>query len=131
MSHEIYDELAGALNERRPHIPMVHCEEFYELIGEFFTPEQAVIASNMPIEPISPEELAGRMQGVDATQLEMKLEEMADKGVVQVKERDGKKLYELLPFAPGFVEFELLPGKMDDHSRRIYTLLRNYLIRFR
>jgi ferredoxin len=106
---------------------MVRCEEFYELIREFFTPEHAEIACNMPIEAISPEELAGRMQGMDATQLEMKLEEMADKGVVQVKERDDKKLYELLPFAPGFVEFEFLPGKMDDRSRRMYTLLRNYL----
>ena len=127
MTEEIYGKLAHALNERRPHFPCVPCDEFYAVIREFFTPEQAEIACSMPIEPISPEELEARMSGMDANQLKMKLEEMADKGVVQVKARGGKKHYELLPMIPGFFEFEFLQGQVDDRSRRILTLINNYM----
>ena len=62
---DIYGRLADALNERSKWLPLVPCDEFYELAEELFTPEEAEIANNMPTEPITAEELAIKIYLID------------------------------------------------------------------
>jgi ferredoxin len=106
--------------------PSIPCEEFYVLAEELFTPEQAEIACNMPVEPVSAEGLAARMKASDIARLGKQLDEMADRGLVRVKEQAGRRLYELMPLVPGIVELQFMHGRMDERTKRLAQLFRSY-----
>jgi len=125
-SKDIYGRLADALNERSKWLPLVLCQEFYELAEELFTPEQAEIANNMPNEPVTIEKLATKIPEANVEELYNKLEEMAVRGLVVIKERGGKKHYELLPLAPGSLELQFIAGQTDERAKRIHILFRKY-----
>lgn len=126
MSVAVYQKLAEALNRRGAAYPAVPCPEFYALIKEFFSPEEAEIACHMPDGLATVEELMGHISGIDRNRLEERLEGMAGKGVVKVKEVDGRKHYELLPFVPGSIELQFMRGRDDERTRRLAQLLRDY-----
>ncbi len=123
---EIYKKLAEALNARSRAYPSVPCQEFYELAEELFTPEQAEIACTMPVAPATLEEVASRMENVNSGRLRAQLEEMVGKGVVRLKEKDGKTYYELLPIVPGILELQFMHGRVDERTKRLAQLLKNY-----
>ena len=83
MAREVYNKLAEVLNARGTTYLSVPCDEFYVLAEEIFTPEQAEIASNMPLDPVSAEGLATRMKTSDVARLNKQLDEMADRGLVR------------------------------------------------
>jgi len=126
MTEEVYKKLADALNARSVTYPSVPCDEFYAFAKELFTPEQAEIASSMPTKPVTVEELASKMKGANVGQLSKQLEEMADKGLVRVKERDGKRYYEFMPLVPGILELQFMHGRVDERTKRLAQLLKNY-----
>lgn len=126
MAEEIYKKLAEALNARSTAYPAIPCDEFYAFARELFTPEQAEIACSMPLESATPEEIAGKMKGADAEKIKVQLEEMANKGVVRSREREGKRYYELLPIVPGILEFQFMHGRVDERTKRLAQLLKNY-----
>lgn len=126
MTNEVYDKLAAALNARSITYPSVPCDEFYALIEELFTREQAEIAANMPVKPISSEDLATKIKGTNVAGLTKKLDEMADRGLVRVKEKSGKRLYELMPFVPGIVELQFMHGRVDERTKHLAQLFKSY-----
>jgi len=126
MTRDVYDKLADALNARSMTYPSVPCDEFYVLAEELFTPEQAEIASNMPVNPMSAEELATKMKLSDAATLRKQLDEMADRGLVRVKESDRKRLYELMPLVPGIIELQFMHGRVDERTKRLAQLFKSY-----
>lgn len=126
MVREVYSKLAEALNTRSMVYPSIPCEEFYVLAEELFTPEQAEIVCNMPVEPVSAEGLAARMKASDIARLGKQLDEMADRGLVRVKEQAGRRLYELMPLVPGIVELQFMHGRMDERTKRLAQLFRSY-----
>jgi electron transport complex protein RnfB len=126
MTREVYDKLAEALNTRSVTYLSVPCDEFYVLAKEMFTPEQAKIASNMPINPISAEELVPIIKATDAGRLKRQLDEMADRGLVRVKEKTGNRLYELMPLVPGIIELQFMHGRTDERTRRLAQLFKSY-----
>jgi len=99
-----YERLAGAINARSTVFPAVKCDEFYDLVGFLFTPEEASIFVAIPLELSGVEEIAKNIPATDLKKLEGQLEVMADKGLIHIRERDGVKLYEALPFVPGITE---------------------------
>jgi len=121
-----YEKLAGALNARSMVFPAVKCDEFYDLMGFLFTPEEAAIAVAMPLELSGVEEIAENIPASDLKKLEGQLEVMADKGLIHIREREGKKLYEGLPLVPGVTEFQLMRGIVDERHKKIATLLKDY-----
>jgi len=121
-----YEKLAGALNARSTAFPAVKCNEFYDLVGFLFTPEEAAIVVAMPLDLCGVQEIAGNIPVKDLKKLEGQLEVMADKGLIHIRERDGVKLYEALPFVPGITEFQLMRGIVDERHKKIATLLRDY-----
>lgn len=125
MTEEIYNKLADALNARSMTYPSMPCDEFYAFAKELFTLEQAEIASSMPVNPISAEELAAKMKR-DAAKLSKQLDEMATKGLVRIKERDGKRLYEFMPLVPGIIELQFIHGRLNERTKRLAQLLRSY-----
>jgi len=105
--------------------PSVPCDEFYAFAKELFTPDEAEIASSMPMKPVLAEELAAEMKR-DAGKLSKQLDEMAAKGLVRIKEKNGKKLYEFMPLVPGIIELQFMHGRLDEHTKRLAQLLRSY-----
>jgi len=126
MTTEVYNRLAQALNTRSTAYPSIPCEEFYVLAAELFTPEQAEIAANMPVEPVSAGKLASRTKQSDVVGLGRRLDEMADRGLVRVKEEAGNRLYELMPLVPGIIELQFMHGRSDDRTKRLAQLFKSY-----
>ena len=126
MTREIYNRLAEALNTRSTAYLSIPCEEFYVLAAELFTPEQAEIASDMPLDPVSAERLAAKMRISDVARLRRQLNEMADRGLVRVKEAAGQRLYELMPLVPGIIELQFMHGRADERTRRLAQLFKSY-----
>jgi electron transport complex protein RnfB len=126
MTREVYNRLAEALNNRSTVYPSIPCDEFYVLAAELFSPEQAEIAANMPVDLVSAEELAAKMKVSNAAKLRTQLDEMADRGLVRVREKAGEQLYELLPLVPGVIELQFMHGRTDEHAKRLAQLLKSY-----
>jgi NAD-dependent dihydropyrimidine dehydrogenase PreA subunit len=80
----------------------------------------------MPLELSSTEEIAVNIPTEDFKKLTEQLDIMADKGLIHIRERDGVKLYEALPFVPGITEFQLMRGIVDDKHKKFAVLLRDY-----
>jgi ferredoxin len=126
MTREVYNKLAEALNARSMAYPSIPCDEFYVLAEEIFTPEQAEISANMPLDPVSAEELAAKMKVSDVTMLRRQLDEMADRGLVRVKEKVDRRLYELMPLVPGIIELQFMHGRTDERTKHLAQLFKNY-----
>ena len=126
MADAIYDKLAAALNARSTAVPAIPCKEYYDLAEFLFTAEEAAIACAMPIEYSTAEEIAANLGAGDLKKLAAQLETMGDKGLIHISEKDGRKLYEGLPFVPGLFEFQLMRGTVDERSKKWAELLRDY-----
>ncbi|MCX6004652.1 MAG: 4Fe-4S binding protein [Chloroflexi bacterium] len=126
MADPVYEKLIPALNARSTAYPAVKCDEFFDLVSFLFTPEEAGIFAAMPLGLATVEEIAENLPKGDPKKLAGQLETMADKGLIHIRERDGKKVYEALPFVPGITEFQLMRGIVDDRHRKIASLLRDY-----
>ena len=93
-----------------------------EILRILFTPEEAAIAVKMNFKPKSPVSLA-QAAGVAENETEGRLESMANKGVIFSKNKDGKKLYGLVPLIPGVFEFPFMKGggsPMHDRLARLW-----------
>ncbi len=126
MTREVYDRLAGALNARSMAYPSIPCDEFYVLAAELFSPAEAEIACSMPVEPVSAADLATRMERTEAAGLRRQLDQMAQKGLVRVKEKAGERLYELMPLVPGIIELQFMHGRNDERTKRLAQLFKSY-----
>jgi Pyruvate/2-oxoacid:ferredoxin oxidoreductase delta subunit len=80
-----------------------------ELLEILFTPEEAEIASRIPVMPARFEEIV-RRTGISAEQLRPKLDKMADRGLVLdlVHPESGEVRWLLAPPVVGFFEFSLM-----------------------
>ncbi len=121
-----YEKLIGALNARSTALPAVKCDEFFALVQELFTPDEAAIASAMPLGFSTVEDIAENLPTKDLKKLSGQLETMGDKGLIHIKQDSGGKLYEFLPFVPGLLEFQLMKGIVDERHKKIAYLLRDY-----
>ena len=126
MVDAVYDKLAAALNARNTAVPAIVCQEFYDLAEFLFTPEEAAIFCSMPIEYAGVEDVGGNLGRKDLEKLAAQLEKMGDKGLVHIKDKDGKKVYEALPFVPGIFEFQLMRGIVDERHKKWAFLLTGY-----
>jgi len=126
MADPIYEKLIPALNARSTTYPAVKCDEFFDLVSFLFTPEEAGIFAAMPLGLSTVEEIAENLPKADLKKLAGQLEIMGDKGLIHIRERDGNKVYEALPFVPGITEFQLMRGLVDDWHMKVAALLMNY-----
>ncbi len=126
MPNAVYEELAYALNARGTTIPAVLCDEYFALVQFLLTPEEAAVACAMPLGFATAKEIAAEMGTKDMKTLARQLDRMGDKGLVHIRWRDGKKLYEFPPLIPGLVEFQFMSGRIDEHSKKMADLLNDY-----
>lgn len=122
-----YMKLIDAMNARNTVLPSVPIDEFFTLSRELFTPEEAEIASAMPVGYSSIEQIVERLPGTSIAELAPKLETMADRFLIEIRENDGKKSYELLPFIPGITELMFMGGFIDERSRKVFKMVMEYI----
>jgi Na+-translocating ferredoxin:NAD+ oxidoreductase subunit B len=122
-----YEKLIGALNARGTSMPAINCPEFFALMEEILTQHEAVIACAMPLGYSALEDIAENLKVTDLGRLDSQLETMADKGLIELKKENGKKVYQFLPLVPGIIEYQFMKGNTDEHSKKIAHLYRAYI----
>lgn len=126
MYDPVYEKLIPAINIRSTAFPAVKCNEFFDLVSYLFTPREAEIFAAMPFGLDTLEEIIENLPDKAPEKLATELETMADKGLIHIRERNGNKVYEALPFVPGITEFQLMRGLTDERHQKIAILLRDY-----
>jgi electron transport complex protein RnfB len=121
MPKDVYERVTEALLLRGGAIPPKKCKEFYDLVEELFTEEQADLASRMPLGAVSAEKMA-ELTGRDLGEVERLLEGMADQGLVFCREKGGVRLYTLHQLVPGISEYQFMRGTYTEHDKRLAHL---------
>ena len=125
MDKELRERLADALSMRGGAIPTVKCDEFYALMEEIFTPEEAEFTVTMPFGPSSVERIA-EAAGKSPAETEDLLERMANKGLVFVSQKGEGVSYSLMPLLPGIFEFQFMKGEKTDRDKKMARLFADY-----
>jgi ferredoxin len=126
-----YRDLLGRLERGTMSLPEPEDERarrgLQEILEILYTPEEAALASRLPVRPTSLERLAARL-GVAAEDLQARLEPMCDRGVVMdlVHPKSGKRTYMLSPPVVGFFEYSLMRASDGIPKKRMAEALHAY-----
>lgn len=126
MTQQAYRELCQAMAQRGGAYPGMDIPEFYALVEELFTPEEAKLYASMPRRPASASQIA-QETGLDPQHAARLLETMADKGLLStLSDPQGQRLYAAIPFVPGIFEFQFMRGTETERDRLLAKLIRDY-----
>jgi len=125
MSAEVYKQLLDVMKSRRGAFAGMDIPEFYALVEELFTPEEAAVNNVLPRKPAPAADIA-RELGRDEDETKAVLEAMADKGLCAVHVENGVPLYQGVPFMPGIFEYQFMPGRITDRDKKIARLIHAY-----
>ncbi len=126
MADSVYEGLTDALSLRGGALPVLKCGEFFALLEELFTPDEAEVATKMPVGPVTAEQLSLAGAGKDSAQVGSVLEALANKGIVFSAEKDGARIYTLMPVIPGIFEMQFMKGEVNERNRRLARLFDDY-----
>ena len=127
MTQPVYERLAETLKMRGGAAPVIRCRPFYALMEELFTPEEAELASKMPLGLVSAAELATETGG-DPKVTEELLESTANKGLVFAYERGGVMFYQLMVLVPGMFEMQFCSGEVSERTKKLARLFEDYFL---
>ena len=125
--HDLVKRLdAGPVGLPEPRDPRAW-KGWKEILEILYTPEEAELASKMPVRPESLEKLASRF-GMAEADLKSKLDVMCDKGIVMdlVHPGRGKTSYLLAPPVVGFFEFSMMRAQDGIPKKRMAEALDAY-----
>jgi ferredoxin len=129
---EEYRELVGRLAANPVALPeptdQRAREAFREILEIMYTPEEAALASKLPIAPATLHVIAHRT-GLSEEALKPRLDAMCDKGVVVdlVSRRTGETRYLLSPPVVGFFEFSMMRAKDSVPKKRMAEAMHAYI----
>ncbi|MEW5912308.1 MAG: 4Fe-4S binding protein [Thermodesulfobacteriota bacterium] len=122
---EVYREMLPVMRARGGAYAGSDIPEFYELVQELFTPEQAEINNRLPKGPVSAEALAQEL-GREVEEVRAILEQMADRGLCTTFVAKGQRLYQGARFMPGIFEFQFMPGRVSERDKKLARLIWDY-----
>lgn len=125
MSQEVYKELLQIMQKRGGGYAGIDIPEFFEMVEELFTPEQARVNNALPRKPATAEQVAETMDG-DKAEIEKTLESMADNGLCRAYTQNGTVYYHASPFMPGILEFQFMPGGTTERDKKVARLIESY-----
>jgi Pyruvate/2-oxoacid:ferredoxin oxidoreductase delta subunit len=99
----------------------------YEILKIIFTPEEAELASKMPLAPQSLDKIARNLK-MSPDELKPKLEAMADKGMLVDVELAGAMRYMLAPTMVGVFEFTMMRVREDIDQKKLAELIYRFVI---
>jgi Pyruvate/2-oxoacid:ferredoxin oxidoreductase delta subunit len=128
---EEYRDLVGRLSAGTVALPEPRdpraWQGWKEILEILYTPEEAELASQLPVRPVGLDRLAKRL-GRPEAELKLRLDAMADKGLVMdlVHPRTGRVSYLLSPPVVGFFEYSLMRAKDSIPKKRMAEALEAY-----
>ncbi len=125
MSKPVYKALLDTMKNRGGEYSGMDIPEFYDMVAELFTPEEAEVNNAMPRGPFTAGDLAKSM-GRDADEVEKILETMTDKGVCTGLRVGDATWYQSARFMPGILEFQFMPGRTTERDKKIARLIHAY-----
>ncbi len=125
MTQDVYRELLDVMKKRGGPYAGMDIPEFFALVEELFTPEEAALNNLMPKGPFTAEALA-RETGRDETEITEMLETMANKGVCTTFMIKGLRHFMGPRFMPGIFEFQFMPGTSGERDKKIAHLIWDY-----
>jgi Pyruvate/2-oxoacid:ferredoxin oxidoreductase delta subunit len=99
--------------------------EFYELVQELFTQEEAAVCNAQPRGFKSSSVIAAEM-GKSEEEVAQILETMADKGLCIAGKKGESTAYGCPPFVPGIFEFQFMRGTNTDRDKKLAKLIHAY-----
>jgi NAD-dependent dihydropyrimidine dehydrogenase PreA subunit len=102
-------------------------EKLRQILAILFSEEEAFIASRFPLEEATIKELV-RATGWEKGRLEVRLDTMADKGLIMDVTYNGKTFYLLMPGLIGFFEFTFMKQRQDLPVAELAELMHEYLL---
>ncbi|UCE52604.1 MAG: 4Fe-4S binding protein [Desulfobacterales bacterium] len=125
MSSEVYKQLLEVMKRRRGAYAGMDIPEFYELVEELFTPEEAEVNNVLTRKPAATGDIAKELDR-DEEEIQVILEVMADKGLCKTFMQNGVRVYQGVPFIPGIFEYQFMDGKSTDRHKKIAGLIHAY-----
>ncbi len=125
MAQEVYRQLLAMMKKRGGGYAGMDIPEFYAMVEELFTPEEAAVNNAMSRGPFRAKDLSREM-GLEEADLEKNLEAMADKGLCIAVKMGGVQYYQSARFMPGILEFQFMPGKTTERHRKLARLIQAY-----
>ncbi len=107
-------------------VGLVDNEKLREILALLFSEEEATIAACFPLAETTLEELAV-LTGIATNELQPKLEQMADKGLVMDVPTDDTVYWMLMPGLIGFFEFTFMKKRTDLPMAEVARLMHEYL----
>jgi ferredoxin len=117
MKDEIYERLAQKLDELPNRFPLTKSGIEYRMLAKIFTPEEALLAYAMNLEP-EPVAVIANKAGIDPRQTRDTLKRMVAKGLIDLRKGEGEFTYALRPFIVGFYEGQL--PRMDKEMAELF-----------
>ncbi len=102
-------------------------ETIYEILKTLYTPEEAELASRLPLKFSTLGSLSRRLQ-VPADRLRAQLEPLCDKGLVMDLTLGGKRRYVLVPTVVGFFEFSMMRHRENLDQPRLAELYHRVML---
>jgi len=125
MAEKVYRELCETLAKRRGRYPGMDIPQFYALVEELFTKEEAAIYNAIP-KGHHPAETIAKELGKETEDVARILEEMADKGLCTAGSFGGTTFYGAPTFVPGIFEFQFMKGGNTERDKKIARLIHAY-----
>jgi Na+-translocating ferredoxin:NAD+ oxidoreductase subunit B len=119
---DIFEELRDILDSHPSGAPA--SPAFGEILRILFSPEEAALAVRMSFAPMPPARIA-RLAEVDAAAALVRLETMADRGVLYSRGQGESIEYGLVPTIPGLYEFPFMK-KNPPQKARLAALWKQY-----
>ena len=120
---EIYKKLREKLDKFPIGLP--ESEEAYEILETLFSPQEAELALELPMQNKSLDELAAELDE-DPDTLQAKLDGMVDKGTLYRVKHGDTLFYRILPSVEGFAETPFWSGRPDEKTRKLAPLWGKY-----
>jgi len=102
-------------------------QTIFEILKIIFTPEEAELASKMPLTPQSLDRIARSLK-TPQDELRPKLEAMADKGMLVDVELAGRMRYMLAPTMVGVFEFTMMRVREDIDQKKLAELIYRFVV---
>jgi Na+-translocating ferredoxin:NAD+ oxidoreductase subunit B len=125
MSIEIYQELCDMMKKRGGRFPGLDIPEFYPLVHELFTPEEATVSIDLGL-GFKPASTVAASMGKNEKDVGKILEAMAYKGLCVSADLGGTIYYSGPPFAPGIFDFQFLRGSKTERDKKLAKLIHAY-----
>ncbi|MHC1743218.1 MAG: ATP-binding protein [Syntrophobacteraceae bacterium] len=125
MTQTVYKDLLGVMKSRGGPYAGLDIPEFFRLVEELFTPDEAAVNNALTKKPAPVRDIVEKLGRGERETIDF-LERMADRGLCGVVSSSGERLYQGLPFMPGIFEYTFISGGETERERTLAHLIHAY-----